>query len=90
MLSSSTHHDTRDRIHPERNLEEKHFYYSLFFLLVQDIFSFILHFVFFCITYSYEYIYMEKIIFVCDRYYYYITDISFVKNKTATIYFSSF
>ena len=47
MLSSSTHHDTRDRIHPERNLEKKTF-------LLQPFFSFgagniLHHFVFFAL-----------------------------------------
>merc|ERR1712203_231746 len=53
----SSHHDTRDRIHPEiRNLEEKHFYYNPFCFFSSLQFCVFLHY-----YYSYyEYIYMEK------------------------------
>ena len=67
MLSSSTHHDTRDRIHPERNLEEKHFYYSLFSFGAGHIFLHLTFCVFFALpTLMNTYIWKKLSLFAID------------------------
>merc|ERR1719273_1011538 len=80
---------TRDRIHPERNLEKKNIFTTTFFFFWCR--KYLTSFCVFCITYyySYEYIYMKKTIFVLAQYTTTILQIFFSRENKLLLQFTS-